>query len=161
MRKEIWEQHFTLPLRRISLHQRHMEKTVLLVEDNFADVNLTMIAFRQINFPYQVVVANNGLEALDYLFGTGKYAGRDKNDVPILMLLDLKMPKMNGFEVLKKMRADPSLKHVFVAVLTSSREEKDRTEAMSLGADLYLQKAVDFDEFVEIVKQVESLMSPA
>jgi two-component system, response regulator len=137
-----------------------MEKTVLLVEDNFADVNLTMIAFKEINFPYQVVVAGDGLEALDYLFGTGKYEGRDKNDIPMLMLLDLKMPKMNGFEVLKRMRTDPAMKHVFVAILTSSREEKDRTEAMSLGADLYLQKAVDFDEFVEIVKQVEALMSP-
>lgn len=138
-----------------------MEKTVLLVEDNLADVNLTMIAFKEIKFPYQVVVASNGLEALDYLFGTGKYAGRDKSDTPMLMLLDLKMPKMNGFEVLKRMRADPAMKHVFVAILTSSREEKDRTEAMTLGADLYLQKAVDYDEFVGIVRQVEALMSPA
>lgn len=137
------------------------EKTVLLVEDNPADVDLTLIAFKQINFPYRVVVAHDGVEAMDYLFGTGQYVGRDKNDTPTLMLLDLKMPRMNGLEVLKKMRADPLLNDVFVAILTSSREEKDKTEAMSLGANLYLQKAVDFDEFVEVVRQVETLMSPA
>jgi len=135
------------------------EKTVLLVEDNPADVDLTLIAFRQIHFPFKVVVARDGIEALEYLFGTGKYAGRDKNDVPMLILLDLKMPRMNGFDVLKKMREDPSLKHVYVVILTSSSQEGDRTKAMNLGADLYLQKAVDFDEFVEIVQQVETLMT--
>ncbi len=137
------------------------ERKVLLVDDNPADVKLTLIAFKQINFQYQVIVAHDGVEAMDYLLGTGQYDDRNKNDAPTLMLLDLKMPRMNGLEVLKKMRAEPSLKDVFVAILTSSREEKDRVEAMSLGANLYLQKAVDFDEFVAVVRQVETLMLPA
>jgi two-component system, response regulator len=132
------------------------EKTVLLVEDNQADVDLTLIAFKHINFPYQVVVAHDGIEALDYLSGTGKYANRDKNDVPIMVLLDLKMPKLNGFEVLEVMRHDPVLKDVFVSILTSSCEEKDRARAMDLGANMFLQKAVDFSDFLRITRQIES-----
>ena len=134
------------------------DKTVLLVEDNQADVDLTLIAFKQIHFPHKVVIARDGLEALDYLFGTGKYTGRDKGDTPILILLDLKMPRMDGFEVLKRLREDALLKHVFVVVLTSSSQEVDRTKAMSLGASIYLQKAVDFEEFLAIVRNVETLV---
>jgi len=132
-----------------------IETPVLLVEDNPAEVDLTLIACKQINFPYKVVVTRDGIEALDYLMGTGKYAGRDKKNTPVLVLLDLKMPRLNGFEVLERMRRDPLLKDIFVVILTSSMEEKERMRAMNLGADLYLQKAVDFDEFSAALRQLE------
>lgn len=132
------------------------EKTVLLVEDSSADVDLTLIAFKHIHFPYEVVVTRNGIEALDYLLGTGKYVSRDKNDTPAVVLLDLKMPKLNGFEVLERMRHDPLLRDVFVVILTSSSEEKDKVRASELGADMYLQKAIDFNDFVAVIRQVEN-----
>ena len=137
-----------------------MNKTiVLLVEDNPADAKVALSAFEQINFSYKVIVAEDGVEALDYLFGIGKYAGRDKADTPMLILLDLKLPKIDGLEVLRRMRNDSMLKHLLVAVLTSSNEDGDKIEALKLGATLFLQKAIDFNEFIAIARKVETLLS--
>jgi len=135
------------------------KKTLLLVEDNPDDVELTLIAFKRSHFAHKVEIAQDGVQALDYLFGTGAYDGRDRNDIPVLVLLDLNLPKINGFEVLEKMRQDPVLKDIFVVILTSSSREEDKTRAMNLGANVYLQKAVDFDEFIMLVQRLEAFIS--
>lgn len=130
------------------------EKKILLVEDNPDDVTLTLRAFKKNNILNEVVVANDGLEALDYLFGTGKYAGRDTSIMPAIVLLDLKMPKLGGMEVLRRMRADERTKLVPVTILTSSKEEHDITEGYEFGCNSYIRKPVDFMQFVEAVKQL-------
>lgn len=135
------------------------DRTMLVVEDNPGDLELMMIAFKMIEFPYKVVVTRDGVEALDYLLGCGNHDGRPKSDPPVLVLMDLKMPRMNGFEVLKTMREDPALKSIPVVMLTSSVEDADRTKAMKYGADLYLQKAVDFNEFMVMLRQIEALIA--
>ena len=130
-------------------------KTILLVEDNPDDVVLTLRAFKKNNIANDVVVAGDGLEALDYLFGSGKYKDRDMSSMPAVILLDLKLPKMDGLKVLERMRADERTKLLPVVILTSSKEERDVIGSYSLGANSYIQKPVDFNKFVEAVRHLE------
>ena len=129
-------------------------KVILLAEDNPDDVKLTIRALKKSNILNEVVVAEDGVEALDYLFGTGKYAGRDTRVLPQLVLLDLKMPKMDGLEVLQRLRDDARTKLLPVVVLTTSSEDKDRIESYKLGANSYIRKPVDFNQFVDAVRQL-------
>ncbi len=116
------------------------------------------LAFKEINFPYHIVVARDGVEALDYLFGQGKHAD-NKPPPPMLVVLDIKLPRVNGLEVLKRIRGDARLKFLLVVILSSSNEERDKMEAEQLGAHLFLRKAVDYDEFIDVVKNIEALMA--
>lgn len=127
---------------------------ILLVEDNPDDVVLTLRALRKANILNEVIVARDGQEALDYLFGAGKYTGRDLNNMPTIILLDLKLPKVGGLEVLQRLRADERTKFFPVVVLTSSREERDVVESYRLGANSYVRKPVDFVQFAEAVRQL-------
>lgn len=127
---------------------------ILLVEDNPDDEALTLRAFRKNNVTNEVVVARDGAEALDYLFGTGAYATRDITLVPQVIILDLKLPKIDGLEVLRRLRADPHTKLLPVVILTSSNEERDRLEGYGLGANSYVRKPVDFAQFVDAVRQL-------
>ncbi len=129
-------------------------KTILLVEDSPDDVQLTLRALKKSKIMNEVVVAGDGVEALDYLFGTGKFSGRDTNEKPQVVLLDLKMPKMDGLEVLKRMRADEKTKLLPVVILTTSSEDRDRIESYKLGANSYIRKPVDFSQFAESVQQL-------
>ncbi|MBI5605140.1 MAG: response regulator [Deltaproteobacteria bacterium] len=127
---------------------------ILLVEDNPNDELLTLRAFKKNNIANEVVVARDGAEALDYLFGTGRYAGRDVKALPAIVLLDLKLPKVNGLEVLRRLRADTRTRLLPVIVLTSSIEEQDVMMSYELGANSYVQKPVDFENFSEAIKQL-------
>jgi two-component system, response regulator len=127
---------------------------ILLVEDNPDDEALTLRAFRRNNIQHEVVVARDGVEALDYLFGTGNYAGRDLSVMPQLILLDLKLPKIDGLQVLERLRGDPRTRLLPVVILTSSKEQQDLIEGYSLGANSYVRKPVDFNKFIEAVKQL-------
>ncbi len=129
-------------------------KTILLVEDNPDDVQLTLRALKKSNILNEVVVAQDGVEALDYLFGRGKYDGRDTNTKPQVVLLDLKMPKMDGLEVLQHIRRDERTRLQPVVILTTSSEDKDRIESYKLGANSYIRKPVDFNRFAEAVHQL-------
>lgn len=128
--------------------------TILLVEDNADDVDLSLIAFERAGLSAQVVVARDGVEALDYLFGTGAHAGRDVREQPRVVLLDLNLPKVSGHEVLQRMRADPRTREVPVVVLTSSLEERDLRESYRNFANSYVRKPVNFDEFIEVTRQL-------
>ena len=130
------------------------ERVILLVEDNADDEALTMRALSKNNITNKIVVARDGVEALDYLFGTGAYAGRDTSVQPELVLLDLKLPKVDGFEVLKKLRADERTKLLAVVILTSSKEQQDVMNGYGLGANSYIRKPVDFEHFVDAVQQL-------
>jgi two-component system response regulator len=130
------------------------EGVILLVEDNPDDVDLTIRAFAKNNIRNDIVVVNDGAEALDYLFSEGVYAGRDTRKSPSIVLLDLKLPKVDGLEVLRRMRSDPRTKLTPVVVLTSSKEERDITESYELGANSYVRKPVDFSEFVDAARQL-------
>jgi two-component system, response regulator len=130
------------------------DKTILLVEDNPDDEALTLRAFRKNKIKNAVAVVRDGAEALDYLFGTGVYEGRDVADLPQVMLLDLKLPKVDGLEVLRRVRADSRTAVLPVVILTSSREEQDLVEGYRLGANSYVRKPVNFDEFVEAARQL-------
>ncbi len=130
------------------------DKVILLVEDNEDDVQLTLRAMKQHNIRNDLVVARDGAEALDWLFGTGSHAGRDTSEVPTVVLLDLKLPKLDGFEVLQRIRADERTKLLPVVILTSSREEEDRLNGYELGANSFVQKPVDFEQFSEAVKEL-------
>lgn len=130
------------------------QKTILLVEDNADDVELTLRSFKKNNIPNEVVVARDGVEALDYLFSTGPYAAREKWLMPELILLDLKLPKVDGLEVLRRLRADARTRLVPVVVLTTSNEERDKVESYRLGANSYIRKPVDFMEFGQMVRQL-------
>jgi two-component system response regulator len=130
------------------------DDAILLVEDNPDDEALTLRALKKNNILNQVVVARDGAEALDYLFGTGKYSGRDLNLVPQVVLLDLKLPKVDGLEVLRQLRADERTKLLPVVILTSSNEEQDRYRGYDLGANSYVRKPVDFNKFIEAVRQL-------
>jgi CheY-like chemotaxis protein len=129
-------------------------KVILLAEDNPDDVKLTLRALKKSNILNEVIVAGDGVEALDYLFGTGKFAGRDAGVLPQVVLLDLKMPKIDGLEVLQRIRADKRTKVLPVVVLTTSSEDKDRIESYKLGANSYIRKPVDFNQFAEAVRQL-------
>jgi two-component system, response regulator len=128
--------------------------SILLVEDNPDDEALTLRAFRKNNLTNEVVVARDGAEALDYLFGTGMYADRDLTVLPQIVILDLKLPKIDGLEVLRRLRAAPQTKLLPVVILTSSNEERDRLEGYGLGANSYVRKPVDFAEFLDAVRQL-------
>jgi two-component system response regulator len=130
------------------------DKNILLVEDNPDDVKLTLHALKKCNIANKVVVTCDGVEALDYLFGAGAYAGRDVSDQPAVILLDLKLPKIDGLEVLRRMRADSRTRRLPVVVLTSSREEQDIVASYDLGANSYIRKPVDFEQFVAAVGQL-------
>ena len=127
---------------------------ILLVEDNADDEALTLRALQKNNISNDIVVARDGVEALDFLFGRGAHAGRDPNDLPELVLLDLKLPKLDGFEVLKTVRADPRTHLLPVVILTSSKEQIDIVNGYGLGANSYVRKPVDFQQFVEGVRQL-------
>jgi two-component system response regulator len=129
-------------------------KVILLVEDNPRDEALTLRALKKSNIVNEVVVARDGVEALDYLFGTGAHAGRDLTVMPQLVLLDLKLPKVDGLEVLRKLRDGEHTKRLPVVVFTSSSEEEDMLKSYDLGANSYVRKPVDFDQFLEATKQL-------
>jgi len=124
---------------------------ILLVEDNPDDVALTLRALKKNNIKNEVVVARDGVEALDYLFGAGSYSGRDTSLMPQLILLDLKLPKLDGLDVLRRVRADERTKVLPVVILTSSKEEQDLINGYSLGANSYVRKPVDFTQFIDAV----------
>jgi two-component system response regulator len=130
------------------------DKIILLVEDNPDDVALTIRAFRKNNISNKIIVAKDGVEALDYLFGTGMYAGRDVKDMPVVILLDLKLPKIDGMEVLKSIRQNEFTKLIPVVILTSSAEENDRINGYKLGANSYVRKPVDFNQFIKAIKHL-------
>jgi two-component system response regulator len=130
------------------------EKIILLVEDNPDDVDLTLRAFKQNNIFNKVVVARDGVEALDYLMGTGIHAGRDIKDLPVVTLLDLKLPKIDGLEVLKQIRSSETTRLLPVVILTSSKEENDVINGYKLGANSYIRKPVDFTQFVDAIKSL-------
>ncbi len=130
------------------------DKIILLVEDNPDDEALTLRAFKKNNIENEIVVARDGVEALDYLFGTGSYAGRDTSKQPQIILLDLKLPRIDGLEVLRRIRADPRTAMQPVTILTSSKEERDIISSYRLGANSYIQKPVDFGQFMEAVRQL-------
>ena len=127
---------------------------ILLVEDNADDEALTLRALKKNNIKNEVVVAHDGVEALDYLFASGPYAGRDLSVMPQVILLDLKLPKVNGLEVLRKLREDERTRLLPVVILTSSNEEQDRITGYGLGANSYVRKPVDFGQFIEAVRQL-------
>lgn len=128
--------------------------TILLVEDNPDDEALTMRAFKKSHLANDVIVARDGVEALDYVFGTGAYEGRDIADKPHLILLDLKLPRLDGMDVLKRIRSDERVNLIPVVVLTSSREQEDMVRSYALGANSYIRKPVDFNQFVQSVQQL-------
>jgi CheY-like chemotaxis protein len=128
-------------------------KRILLAEDNEHDVELTIAALDEHNLANEVVVVRDGAEAMDYLQHRGKFAGH-ANGLPVVVLLDLKMPKVDGLEVLRQMRADPVLKQVPVVMITSSREEQDLVNSYKLGVNAYVVKPVDFQKFIQSIKQV-------
>jgi two-component system, response regulator len=130
------------------------KKIILLVEDNPDDVALTLRAFKKNNIVNELIVVRDGAEALDYLFGTGQYQGRDLSVMPQLILLDLKLPKIDGLEVLRRLRADERTRLLPVVILTSSKEEQDLVNGYELGANSYIRKPVNFTGFSEAVRQL-------
>lgn len=129
-------------------------KVILVVEDNPRDEALTLRALKKCNIMNEVIVVRDGVEALDYLFGTGAYSGRDMQVMPQLILLDLKLPKVDGLQVLQKVRADDRTKRLAVVMFTSSNEEEDLISSYNLGANSYVRKPVDFGQFVEATRQL-------
>jgi two-component system, response regulator len=130
------------------------EVEILLVEDNPNDVELTLRALKKNNLTNKVHVVKDGAEALEYIFATGAYAGRDSNHSPRVILLDLKLPKVDGLEVLRQIKSNERTKMIPVVVLTSSKEERDLVESYKLGANSYITKPVDFESFVKAVKEL-------
>lgn len=130
-------------------------KVILLVEDNPDDEQLTLRALKHNNIVNKVVVVHDGAEALDFLFGTGAYKGRDLRDLPQVIFLDLKLPRVDGLEVLTRIRADPRTKLLPVVILTSSKEEQDLIAGYSSGANSYIRKPVDFTQFAEAARQLK------
>ena len=129
-------------------------KVVLLVEDNPDDEALTLRALRKHNLANEIIVARDGQEALDYLFGEGEYAGRDIYSLPQVILLDLKLPKVDGLQVLEQLRNTEHTRNVPIVVLTSSSQEQDMMRSYDLGANSYVRKPVDFEEFLEAARQL-------
>ena len=130
------------------------QRLILLVEDNDDDVELTLRALRRNRVANRVDVVRDGAEAMEYLFATGSYSGRDLRDTPNLVLLDLKLPKVGGLEVLERLRADPRTRRLPVVILTSSNVESDLARSYDLGANSYIRKPVDFTQFMEAVNQL-------
>lgn len=127
---------------------------VLIVEDNPQDLELTLRALRRSHLANNIVTVGDGEEALDFLFARGAYSGRNEKDVPRVVFLDLKLPKVDGFEVLREMRNDPRTKTVPVVVITSSAEERDRMATYGIGANSYVVKPIDFDSFTKTMSEV-------
>jgi CheY-like chemotaxis protein len=127
-------------------------RTILLVEDNASDEKLTLVAFRRSGIESEITVVRDGAEALDYVFGTGRFAERDPRVLPSVVLLDLKLPRIDGLEVLRRIRSDERTRLLPVVVLTASREQQDVELSYSLGANAYVRKPVDFTEFAETAK---------
>ena len=130
------------------------DKTILLVEDSPDDVELTLMAFKEAKIANPVVVARDGVEALDYLLGQGAHAGRDASEQPVVVLLDLKLPRVDGLEVLRRMRQEERTRRTPVVVLTTSTEQDDRLRAADLHANSYVRKPVDFDAFLGAARQL-------
>lgn len=130
------------------------ERVILLVEDHPDDEELTMRALKKNNILNRVVIARDGVQALEYVFGTGAHAGRDVTEMPQLILLDLKLPKIDGLEVLRRLRADERTRFLPIVILTSSKEEQDLLKSYKLGANSYVRKPVDFVEFTQAVQQL-------
>ena len=130
------------------------DKTILLVEDNPDDEALTIRALETNNVGNRIIVLRDGAEALDYIFARGAFSHRNPSDIPTLVLLDLKLPKVDGLEVLRRLRENDDTAFVPVVILTSSREQEDRLQAYSLGANSYVRKPVDFDEFIRATQQL-------
>ena len=133
---------------------KKVNRNILLVEDNPDDVELTLRALKKNNIGNEIEVVRDGAEALDYLFGTGAYADRNTSVMPALIILDLNLPKVSGFEVLKRMRADERTELAPVVILTSSKEERDMINGYKFGANSYVRKPVDFTQFVEAARQL-------
>ena len=129
-------------------------RDILLVEDNPSDIDLTRRALAKGHIANDLVIADDGQKALDYLFGKGKYAGRDTSTLPALVLLDLKLPKVSGLEVLRQIRADDGVKLLPVVILTTSAEQRDIAAGYNLCVNSYIRKPVDFNQFVDCVKQL-------
>lgn len=129
-------------------------KKIMLVEDNPDDEALTLRALKKNNIANEVIVAQDGVEALDYLFGEGVYEGRDLSDQPQVILLDLKLPKVDGLAVLKRIREDDRTCLLPVVILTNSKEDRDIINSYDLGANSYIRKPVDFDQFMEAIRQL-------
>jgi len=130
------------------------QKMIMVVEDNPDDEELTLRALRQAKIANEIVVTRDGNEALEFVFGTGQYAGRDLDRMPAVILLDLKLPKLNGLEVLKRLRSDPRTKLIPVVVLTSSSEDEDMLRSYQVGANSYVRKPVEFASFANAVSQL-------
>ncbi len=130
----------------------NQSNTILLVEDNPSDVELTKRAFAKEHLNIDIVVAEDGREALDYMFAAGKFAGRNVNDLPVLVLLDLKLPMIDGHEVLRQIRADERTHRQLVIILTSSKEDHDLAVSYDLGVNSYIRKPVDFRQFAEAIR---------
>ena len=130
------------------------EQTILLVEDNDDDAELATMAFHRVKITNPLIRVRDGVEALDYLFGRGKHAGRDVSDLPAVTLLDLNLPKISGLEVLKTIRADERTKHLPIVILSSSNEDKDRMGAYDHFANSYVVKPVDYDQFLASARQL-------
>lgn len=130
------------------------DKTILLVEDNPDDEVLTLRALKRNNILNDVIVVRDGAEALDYLFARGVHSGRDASKLPEVVLLDLKLPKLDGLEVLRRIRSEPLTRRLAVVILTSSNEERDIIAGYDLGANSYIRKPVDFNQFMEAVRQL-------
>ncbi|HEY3327720.1 MAG TPA: response regulator [Novimethylophilus sp.] len=133
------------------MEQRHL---ILLVEDNPDDEALTLRAFKKNNIGNEIVVVRNGEEALDFLYARNRYASRDRHQLPLLILLDLKLPKIDGLEVLRHIRAHEDTRHTPVVVLTTSDEDRDLARSYDLGANSFVRKPVNFPEFMDSVKQI-------
>lgn len=130
-------------------------RTILLVEDNLDDVDLTLMALAKSGLASEVVVAHDGVEALEYLNGTGKFAGQESSLMPKLILLDLKMPRMDGLEFLRRIRAEERTMLLPVVVFTTSNQDSDKSESYKLGANSYIPKPIDYNTFAETIRQVE------
>lgn len=130
------------------------DQPILLVEDSTDDVELTVMAFSEARIKNPIVIARDGVEALDYLFGEGNHAGRDTREQPVVILLDLKLPRLGGLEVLERLRLDERTKHTPVVILTTSTEQDDMIKAGDLHANSYVRKPVDFDAFVDAARQL-------
>jgi len=129
-------------------------KTILLVEDNPSDIELTKRAFEKAHITNNLVIVEDGHEALDYILGNGKYVNRDISQIPTVILLDLKLPKIDGLEVLRRIRATEKIKTLPVVILTSSKEEQDVAASYDLGVNSYIRKPVDFNQFAEAIKHL-------